>query len=90
MSSDTFLKALQATGYLGPERQPALGLVTKDAPEAARLRAVLTDTRVGLKADAVFSAQDMPTSIFKDVGDSDPSEEQVGRWHEAAWNIDPK
>ncbi|RWF56634.1 MAG: hypothetical protein EOS66_10900, partial [Mesorhizobium sp.] len=61
--------------------------MTNDAPEATRLRVVLKDTRVGLKADAVFSAQNMPTSIFKDAGDSAPSEEQVGQWHEAAWNI---
>ncbi len=87
MSSDAFLKALQATGYLGPKGQPAPGLVTNDAPEAVRLRVVLKDTRVGLNADAVFSAQNMPTSIFKDAGDSTPSEEQVGQWHEAAWNI---
>jgi len=87
MSSGAFIKALQATGYLGPEGQLAPGLVTNDAAEAARLRAVLKDARVGLKADAVFSAQNMPTSIFKDAGDSVPSEEQVGRWHEAAWNI---
>lgn len=87
MSSEAFLKALQATGYLGPEGQPAPGLVTNEAPEAARLRAVLKDKRVGLTADAVFSAQNMPTSIFKDAGDSTPSEEQVGQWHEAAWNI---
>lgn len=87
MSSDAFTQALQATGYLGPEGQPAPGLVTTDAPEAARLRAVLTDTRVELKADAVFSAQNMPTSIFKDAGDVAPTESEIGGWHEAAWNI---
>ncbi|MFV1564369.1 MULTISPECIES: HsdM family class I SAM-dependent methyltransferase [Phaeobacter] len=87
MSSDAFRKALQATGYLGPEEQSAPGLVTNDAPEAARLRAVLKDARVGLKADAVFSAQNVPTSIFKDAGDFTPSEEQVDQWREAAWNI---
>ena len=34
------------------------------------MRAVLDDERVGLKADAVFSAHNAPTSIFKDAGDS--------------------
>jgi hypothetical protein len=87
MSSDAFGRVLQSTGYLGPEGQPAPGLLTTDTPEAARLRAVLRDTRVGLKADAVFSAQNMPTSIFKDAGDVAPSEDEIGRWHEAAWNI---
>lgn len=87
MSSDSFVRALQATGYLGPEGQPAPGLVTTDAPEAVRLRAVLRDMRVGLRADAVFSAQNMPTSIFKDAGDVAPSEGDIGRWHEAAWNV---
>lgn len=87
MSSDAFIKALQATGYLGPEGQPAPGLVTTGVPEAARMRAVLKDTRVGLQADAVFSAQNTPTSIFKDAGNTVPTENEIGRWHEAAWNL---
>lgn len=87
MSSDAFIRVLRATGYLGPEGESAPGLVTPDSPEAARLRSVLRDTRVGLRADAVFSAQNMPTSIFKDAGDIAPTEGEIGHWHEAAWNI---
>lgn len=87
MSSGPFIKALQATGYLGPEGEPAPGLVTTEFPEAARVRAVLKDARVGLLADAVFSAQNMPTSIFKDAGATNPSEGEIRRWHEAAWNL---
>lgn len=87
MTSAAFRRALHATGYLDSEDQPAPGLFTADAPEAARLRAVMKDARVGLKADAVFTAQNTPTGIFKDAGDSIPSEADIGRWHEAAWNI---
>jgi hypothetical protein len=87
MTSAAFVRALQATEYLSPEGQPAPGLLTADAPDAARLRAVLRDTRVGLKADAVFSAQNMPAGIFKDAGDAIPADAEIERWHEAAWNI---
>lgn len=87
MMSSAFKRALQATGYLGPEGQLAPGLLLASAPEAARLRTVLKDARVGLSADAVFTAQNIPAGIFKDAGDTAPTEEDVGRWHEAAWNI---
>lgn len=87
MTSSAFKRALQATGYLGPEGQPAPGLLLATAPEAARLRTVLKDTGVGLSADAVFSAQNIPAGIFKDAGDAAPTEADIGRWHEAAWNI---
>ena len=53
MSSSAFIRALQATGYLGPEGQPAPGLLTRDSSEAARMRAAMKDPRVGLEADAV-------------------------------------
>lgn len=87
MTSSAFKRALQATGYLGPEGQPAPGLLLATAPEAARLRTVLKDTGVGLSADAVFTAQNIPAGIFKDAGDSTPTEADIGGWHEAAWNI---
>ncbi|MBB3572037.1 N-6 DNA methylase [Rhizobium sp. BK491] len=87
MSSAAFIRALQATGYLGPERQAAPGLVTPDNPEAARLRAAMKDQRIGLEADAVFIAQNSATAIFKDAGDSSPNESDIADWHEAAWNI---
>lgn len=87
MTSAAFKTALEATGYLGPNGRPAPGLVPADDPRAAMLRAVFSDDRVGLKADAVFSAQNAPTSIFKDAGDVEPAEEDLRRWHEAAWNV---
>jgi len=42
---------------------------------------------VGLQAEAVFSAQSVPTAIFKDAGDQAPSDRQIAQWHEAAWNV---
>ena len=87
MKSSTFEKVLQATGYLGPSGQPAPGLTLADDEDAAKLRAVFQNERVGLNADAVFSAQNVPTSIFKDVADASPSDEDIRDWHEAAWNI---
>jgi len=88
MGSAAFTKVLTATGYLLPDGRPAPGLVraVKDAG-AQRLRAVLSDSRVGLQAEAVFSAQSVPTAIFKDAGDEAPSEQQIAGWHEAAWNV---
>ncbi len=87
MSSSAFIRALQATGYLGPEGQPAPGLLTRDSSEAARMRAAMKDPRVGLEADAVFTAQNTATALFKDAGGDSPSESEIARWHEAAWNI---
>lgn len=87
MKSSTFEKVLRATGYLGPSGQPAPGLTLVDEDDSARLRAVFKNGRVGLNADAVFSAQNVPTSIFKDAGNALPSGEEIRDWHEAAWNI---
>lgn len=87
MTSAAFKQALEATGYLGPNGRPAPGLVPADDPRAARMRAVFSDDRVGLNADAVFSAQNAPTSIFKDAGQATPSDEDLRHWHEAAWNV---
>ncbi|MGX9117224.1 N-6 DNA methylase [Mesorhizobium sp. BHbsci] len=87
MRSAAFEKVLQATGYLGPNRRPAAGLTLAGDAAAAKLRNVLEDDRVGLKADAVFSAQSTPTSIFKDAGSQTPDEADIRFWHEAAWNI---
>lgn len=87
MTSAAYKQALEATGYLASNGRPAPGLVPADDPRAAKLRAVFSDERVGLQADAVFSAQNAPTSIFKDAGDVEPSDEDLRRWHEAAWNV---
>ena len=87
MTSAAFKQALEATGYLGPHGRPAPGLVPADDPRATRMRAVFSDDRVGLNADAVFSAQNAPTSIFKDAGDAQPSEADLRHWQEAAWNV---
>lgn len=86
MGSAAFTKALTATGYLLPDGRPAPGLARAGDP-GVRLRAVLADSRVGLQAEAVFSAQSVPTAIFKDAGDEAPSERQIAEWHEAAWNV---
>lgn len=87
MSSRAFKRVLEATGYLAADGSPAPGLVRAADPAAARLRVVLKDDRVGLNADAVFTAQSTPAAIFKDAGEHAPSDEEVSRWHEAAWNV---
>ncbi|CAJ9608147.1 N-6 DNA methylase [Burkholderia pseudomallei] len=87
MGSAAFTKALTATGYLLSDGGPAPGLARAGEDAGARLRAVLSDSRVGLQAEAVFSAQSVPTAIFKDAGDEAPSEQQIAQWHEAAWNV---
>ncbi|MCW8164023.1 SAM-dependent DNA methyltransferase [Verminephrobacter aporrectodeae subsp. tuberculatae] len=87
MDSTAFTKTLTATGYLLPDGRPAPGLARAGDDAGARLRAVLSDSRVGLQAEAVFSAQSVPTAIFKDAGDAAPSELQIAQWHEAAWNV---
>lgn len=87
MSSAAFQKALTITGYLLPNSSPAPGLVLAGEDVTSRLRPVLSDSRVGLHADAVFSAQNTPTTIFKDSGNAPPTEEQIRQWHEAAWNV---
>lgn len=87
MNSAAFTKALTETGYLLPGGQPARGLARAGDDVTSRLRSALSDDRVGLQADAVFSAQNIPTSIFKDAGSAQPTEQQITRWHEAAWNI---
>ncbi|HEX6376911.1 MAG TPA: N-6 DNA methylase [Allosphingosinicella sp.] len=87
MKSAAFAKVLQATGYLGPDGQPAPGLTLAGEAAAAKLRTVLEDDRVGLNADAVFSAHSAATSIFKDAGHEPPNEADIRFWHEAAWNI---
>ena len=87
MGSAAFTKALMATGYLLPDGRPAPGLARAGEDAGARLRSVLSDSRVGLQAEAVFSAQSVPTAIFKDAGEEAPSERQIAHWHEAAWNV---
>ena len=87
MGSAAFNKALTATGYFLPDGRSAPGLARAGEDAGARLRAVLSDSRVGLQAEAVFSAQSVPTAIFKDAGYKAPSEQQLAQWHEAAWNV---
>jgi len=87
MSSVAFRAALEATGYLDAEGRTAPGLTTAGSEAPARLRSVLQDERVGLQAEAVFSAQGTPTSIFKDAGQSSPSPADLRGWYEAAWNV---
>ena len=87
MTSAAFTRALEATGYIGVNGRLAPGFVFADDPRAARMRAVFSDERVGLNADAIFSAQNAPTSIFKDAGHEAPSEADLRHWQEAAWNV---
>ncbi|WP_423378143.1 HsdM family class I SAM-dependent methyltransferase [Burkholderia sp. LMG 32019] len=87
MGSAAFTKALTVTGYLLPDGRSAPGLARAGEDAGARLRAILADSRVGLHAEAVFSAHSVPTAIFKDAGDEAPSEQQIAEWHEAAWNV---
>lgn len=87
MNSPAFKKALLETEYLQPDGEPVLGLVRAGEVSDVRFRSLFSDERVGLKADAVFSTQSTPTSIFKDAGRSNPSESEIAHWHEAAWNI---
>ncbi len=79
MTSPAFKLALEATGYLSATGRLAPGFVSAEDPRAARLRAVFSDDVVGLNADAIFSAQNAPTSIFKDAGFTAPSETDLRR-----------
>ena len=87
MRSAAFQRVLETTGYFGPSGKPAPGLTLADDEGAVKWRPVFRNERVGLNADAVFLAQNVPTSIFKDAADKSPSDEDVRKWHEAAWNI---
>lgn len=87
MTSPSFRQALGATGYLTPHGRAAPGLTQAGDAQGTALRALFADDRVGLKADALFRAQRTPTTIFKDAGSEPPTEDQLRRWHEAAWNI---
>ena len=87
VSSSAYQKALQRTGYLTPAGNNAPGLIDATNVASARLNPIFADQRVGLKADAVFLAQNTATSIFKDVGSAEPDEAEIKDWHEAAWNV---
>jgi hypothetical protein len=82
-----FKKALTSTGYLLSNGSPAPGMMFADDAHNSRFRSVLSNGRVGLDADAVFSAQTTPLAIFKDAGTSEPTANQIVNWHEAAWNV---
>jgi hypothetical protein len=87
MNSIAFQKALTATGYLLSDGKDATGLVRPGREMDSRVRPALSESRAGLHADAVFSAQNTPVTIFKDSGNEVPTESQIGQWHEAAWNM---
>ena len=88
MHSQAFQATLKKMGYLTAPQKPAPGLTLADGTPHPKLRSVLgRGNGVGLDADAVFSAQDSPVSIFKDAGRAAPHDNQVHRWHEAAWNV---
>jgi hypothetical protein len=85
--SVAFKKALTHTGYLLSNGTPAPGMTLASQGGKSRLRSAFSDSRVGLEADAVFSAQNTPIAIFKDSGANQPTTEQIIKWHEAAWNV---
>lgn len=87
MNSPAFRSALEATGYLDSEGHPAPGMTVSGSEVPPRLRAIITDERVGLKAEAVFSAQGAPANIFKDAGGVPPTASDLRNWYEAAWNV---
>jgi hypothetical protein len=87
MNSSNFDQALKKTAFLLQDGTAAPGLIRSGEEDAWRLRPALADERIGLRADAVFTAHGTPTTIFKDAGDHPPTEAQIHAWHEAAWNI---
>lgn len=88
MYSQAFRSALAKTGYLPDTQRPAPGVTLASDECHPRLRAVLgRNNGIGLEADAVFSAQDSPISIFKDAGTDQPTADTVLGWREAAWNV---
>lgn len=87
MQSPAFKRALSATGYMSSNGDAAPGLVLAGTGTTFRLKPILADKRVGLNADGVFSAQNVPTAIFKDAGNAVPTDDEISRWHELAWNI---
>lgn len=87
MKSAAFKKALEATGYIAPSGKFAPGLILAGHETSAELKKVFAVDRVGLRADAVFKAQNTPVSIFKDAGSEEPCAEDIKRWHELAWNV---
>lgn len=88
MTSQAFQTVMGRTGYLVAPRQPAPGLTLAGSECHPRLRALLDrNNPIGLDADAIFSAQDAPISIFKDAGRARPDDQVVHQWREAAWNV---
>ena len=87
MRSAAFHKALTATGYLLANGTAAPGITLAEEGASSRFRPALVNSRIGLEADAVFSAQNIPIAIFKDAGAALPSTSQILGWHEAAWNV---
>ncbi|WP_427308945.1 HsdM family class I SAM-dependent methyltransferase [Cupriavidus sp. H39] len=87
MSSFAFTKALKATGYLLASGDAAPGLVRPGQNVSPQIRPAFSDRSVGLRADAVFSAHRAPAAIFKDAGNTVPTDSEIAGWHEAAWNI---
>ena len=88
MHSQAFQATLEKMGYLAASGKPAPGLALTDGTPHPKLRPVLgRGNGIGLDADAIFSAQDAPVSIFKDAGTAEPGSAQVHRWREAAWNV---
>ena len=88
MYSQAFRSTLAKTGYLLGSQRPAPGFTLASDECPPKMRAVLgRNNGIGIEADAVFSAQDSPISIFKDAGNDQPTADTVLGWREAAWNV---
>ena len=76
-SGAPYQRALAATGYITLGGKAAPGLSQADDAATVRLSSALSNDRVGLRADAVFSAHNAPTSIFKDAGVAEPTDADI-------------
>ena len=85
--SPAFQTALKGTGYFLASGESARGLRLAGQETPVELRSLFDTPQIGLRADAVFIDQERPVSIFKDAGNRAPSDQQIRRWHETAWNI---
>lgn len=85
--SSAFQTALKGTGYFLASGEPASGLRLAGHDTLLELRPLFETSRIGLRADAVFVDHKRPVSIFKDAGTRAPSDQELRKWHEIAWNV---
>jgi len=85
--SPAFQTALKGTGYFLASGEPASGLRLAGQDTPVELHTLFERPRIGLHADAVFVDRERPVSIFKDAGTRAPSDQELRKWHETAWNV---